>query len=93
MIAEKDWNQFGSDIGGSRWFHGEPMITKRQVTPVRASWLCPTECGGYMVFNGMTWPTGDPGYHHTCDQCGFTAAIHGHRYPEIQYVEADHDAA
>lgn len=45
-------------------------------------WLCPNrECAGEMKDSGWTWPTGDPGYHHTCSVCGFTAAIHGATYP------------
>ena len=58
----------------SGWFKGEPEIAGGR-------WSCPAEgCAGHMVANGFVWPTFDPGYHHTCDACGFTAAIHEHKY-------------
>ena len=70
------------------WFVGTPEIAVRPVRPVRHVWRCPRCVGGEMVYNGSWWPTGDPGYHHTCSKCGFTTAINGHRYPEIVYEEA-----
>ena len=88
MNAEHD--KFGSPCGGSRWFNSEPKITERVMVPVEEHWSCPVEnCDGEMKFNGMTWPTGNPGYHHTCDKCGFTAAISGKRYPRIAYRASD----
>ena len=45
-------------------------------------WLCPNrECAGEMKDAGWMWPTFDPGHHHTCSECGFTAAIKGCTYP------------
>jgi hypothetical protein len=87
--TKQDADRFGQPIAGSRWFNGEPNVTRDAMIPVRLRWLCPIEsCGGEMIFNGMTWPTGDPGYHHTCNKCEFTAAVHGRRYPSIAYEPA-----
>jgi hypothetical protein len=76
-------DDFGSPIAGSRWFNQKPQITTKPLgKPVKFIWGCPLDgCDGQMIFNGSTWPTGDPGYHHTCDKCGLTAAIHSKRYP------------
>lgn len=85
---DKDHEKFGASIAGSRWFNVEPRIEEKRMVPVQQRWLCPIEeCEGEMVFNGMTWPTGDPGYHHTCSKCGFTAAIRGATYPQVVHVE------
>lgn len=78
----KEHEQFGKTITGSRWFNQEPEIVERPVRTFEQRWLCPMdECSGQMVYNGMSWPMNPPGYHHTCSECGFTAAIHGKRYP------------
>lgn len=83
-----EWEKFGAQCGGSRWFEGDPTIVEKPVVMVRVVWPCPVQgCAGEMKFNGMTWPTGDPGYHHTCTQCRFTAAIRGHQYPGVEYRE------
>jgi hypothetical protein len=80
--------KFGGTISGSRWFKGEPKITTKRMYPVQARWLCPIEgCDGEMKYAGWTWPVNPPGYHHTCHVCGFTAAIHGKKYPCTEYVE------
>lgn len=82
--------QFGSRCGGSRWFNQDPQTREQPMRAVRVTWPCPVHpCEGEMVYNGMSWPTGDPGYHHTCTICKFTAAIHGHRYPAIEYRPVD----
>ncbi|MDO5947990.1 hypothetical protein [Burkholderia cepacia] len=70
-----EWPRHGEAIAGSRWFEGVPSvgIVDREVV-----WHCPTTgCEGVMKFNGSVWPTGVPGYHHTCTACAFTAAIKG----------------
>lgn len=83
----EEHEKFGNSCGGSRWFNAEPKLEERRMVPVQQRWMCPIDvCGGEMKFNGMTWPTGNPGYHHTCDKCGFTAAIHGAKYPRMAYV-------
>lgn len=83
------WNEFGAACAGSRWFRGEPNLKKTPMRPVNVTWPCPvTPCDGEMRFNGMMWPTGDPGYHHTCTKCGFKAAIKGNKYPSIRYEES-----
>jgi hypothetical protein len=70
------------------WFKGEPTVREKVMVPVRQEWACPVEgCNGSMVFNGFTWPTGTPGYHHTCDKCEFTAAARGERFPRTIYRE------
>jgi len=70
------------------WYRGEPEIESRKVYPVREVWKCPkSDCDGEMEFNGASWPTADPGYHHTCTKCGYTAAIHGKGFPRINYKE------
>jgi hypothetical protein len=84
-------NQFGSFCAGSRWFSGEPDFQDKKMVPVKRRWMCPIpDCGGEMKSAGYTWPTGNPGYHHTCDNkdCEFTAAIKGGTYPRVVYVEA-----
>ncbi len=88
-------DRFGSPIGLfsgpsglSRWFKGEPNIEQTPRVPVHSRWLCPQDdCDGEMVANGATWPMNPPGNHHTCDKCGFTAAISGQSYPTIEYKE------
>jgi len=87
MDRDPRHEKFGQGIGAlttggqSRWFNAEPEIAEKPVQTFEQRWMCPMDdCSGEMVFNGLTWPTGDPGYHHTCDTCGFTAAIHD-RYP------------
>lgn len=68
------------------WHSGEPKIREEPVRPVRERWMCPKEgCVGEMVFNGTTWMTCDPGYHHTCSECGHTAAVRGATYPRVVY--------
>ena len=79
--------QFGSSIGGSRWFNQNPNVSRKEVKTFREIWTCPIDgCEGEMVFNGLIWPTGQPGYHHTCKKCGFTAAIHD-KFPRIEIVD------
>lgn len=83
-----DPENFGTTIAGSRWFDGDPDISRKRMVPVRERWRCPMEaCDGEMRFNGSVWPTGRQGYHHTCNECGFTAAIRGKKYPRITHVE------
>ena len=83
----EEHEKFGNSCGGSRWFKGEPKIEEQRMIPVNQRWICPIDgCGGEMKFNGMTWPTGSPGYHHSCNKCEFTAAIHGAKYPRMTYV-------
>ena len=81
---------FGTTIAGSRWFNSEPKIVERLMVPIQERWLCPMDsCGGEMKFNGSTWPMSDPGYHHTCTKCEFTAAISSARYPRVTYRPAE----
>ena len=78
---------FGSTIAGSRWFNREPEIERVVVEPVMEIWRCPMEgCGGEMKNNGFVWPSYPPGYHHTCDKCGFTAAIKTGPYPAQRFI-------
>lgn len=87
-LKNKEWNKFGNQCGESRWFKGEPVTDRVRVETFREKWSCPCEgCKGEMIFNGMTWPTGDPGYHHTCNSCQFTAAVHA-QYPRTIHVES-----
>lgn len=86
-MSESEHEQFGSTIGsiggGSRWFNREPEVRRTEVKTYRETWMCPCDgCHGEMEFNGHTWPTGDPGYHHTCSNCEFTAAVHA-CYPRV----------
>ena len=70
-----EWPKFGDTIAGSRWFNGAPSVS---VSGGEVVWNCPsTGCNGHMRFNGSVWATGSPGYHHTCTNCGFTAALKG----------------
>jgi hypothetical protein len=79
--AKKPWS------GQTSWFSGEPEVVEKELVPYRRVWLCPEDdCDGEMKFNGFTWPTADPGYHHTCTKCGFTAAVHA-KYPGVGYKE------
>ena len=76
----------GFQEGYSRWFRGEPNIVRTQVVPVMERWMCPIEnCTGEMKSTGGAWPVHPMGYHHKCDQCGFTAALSGVEYPKISY--------
>lgn len=86
---ERNDEQFGNTIAGSRWFKGEPQITRRVMRPVQERWLCPHDgCDGEMLSSGWNWPTNPPGYHHTCTVCGFTAApMSGQHFPRITYEE------
>ncbi len=54
--------------------------------PVNLRWLCPIDnCGGEMKYAGWQWPVNPAGNHHTCDKCGFTAAVRGERYPRTVF--------
>lgn len=89
-MSNPEHDKFGDEIGGSRWFKGEANIVSKVVVSIEEKWICPIAgCGGEMEFNGMTWPCNPPGFHHTCDICGFTAAISGKRYPTIVYRASD----
>ena len=80
-----EWNEFGKQCANSRWFRGEPLLIERPVRTYEQRWMCPVKpCDGEMRYNGMMWPTADPGYHHTCSKCGFTAAITGAQYPRTR---------
>lgn len=82
-------DKFGKPIGGSRWFNQEPEVRRTEVKTFREEWMCPCDgCPGEMTFNGMSWPTGGPRYHHTCHVCGFTAAVHAN-YPRVVTKPAD----
>jgi len=88
-VDEND-KRFGTAIGTvngtCRWFNGKPRVVGAEVKTVRERWLCPLEgCSGEMVSTGMMWPTGPGGYHHTCTECGLTAALSGVEYPRIVY--------
>lgn len=73
----------------SEWFSGTPTFIDTPRQPVLREWACPVDgCTGKMVFNGHTWPTGDPGYHHTCTVCKGTLAIQGGRYPKMEFIAA-----
>jgi len=86
----EEHDKFGINCGGCRWFNTKPMIEEQRMVPIQQQWKCPIDgCGGEMKFNGMMWPTTNPGYHHTCDKCGFTAAIHDIKYPRIIYIPDD----
>ena len=70
----------------TKWFNGSAEIKEEVVIPIRERWFCPKDaCGGEMIFNGMTWPAGTPGYHHTCVKCNYTVAMSGKHYPRIVY--------
>ena len=89
-MSKPEWEEFGEPIGTpsgeSRWFSRAPNIAEQPMVPIQERWLCPVEgCEGEMVYNGLTWPTASPGYHHTCTQCRFTAAVRGVHYPKISY--------
>lgn len=77
-----DWEKFGPTISGSRWFNEDPEVEYQEIAVVREHWPCPNEgCEGEMEFTGRIWPMPDPGYHHKCSACDFTAAIRGAQYP------------
>jgi len=81
-MDDEKHNEFGAPCGNSRWFNQEPVIEVTPVQSVMERWYCPIDgCSGQMHHNGIMWPTGNPGYHHVCDECGFTAAITGAAYP------------
>ncbi|MBC3871757.1 hypothetical protein [Undibacterium oligocarboniphilum] len=74
--AKAEWEQFGTNTAGSRWFNGVPKVALTESH--RVVWKCPTTgCDGDMQDTGEMWMTGDPGYHHECNVCGFKAAIKG----------------
>ncbi len=78
----EEHEKYGSTITGSRWFNEEPEITEQEVKTFTQRWMCPIkDCDGEMRFNGVAWPMVEPGYHHTCVECGFTAAVEGKQYP------------
>ena len=85
----RDDGKFGEGIASSRWFKGEPQVTETRVVAYQQRWQCPHEdCPGEMIHNGRSWPdTPVPGYHHTCNNCGFTAAIYGIKYPRVVHRE------
>ncbi len=69
----------------TEWFKGElgPLEKSTEVSTYRVVLTCP-KCGeGKMRFNGMTWPTAPPGYHHQCTKCEYICVIRGHQYPEL----------
>lgn len=83
-MSKPEWDKFGEANGNTRWFHGTVRPQRKLVQTFQEIWSCPvTPCDGEMIYNGMMWPTGDPGFHHTCNKCGFTAAIHGAKYPRM----------
>ncbi len=88
MTEDDPHVKFGETIAGSRWFNAEPSLTQVEMVPVRQTWICPACDGtGEMISTGGAWLTNPPGYHHTCNKCGFTAALRGGKqYPSISYV-------
>jgi hypothetical protein len=42
-----------------------------------------------MAENGFVWPMMPPGYHHTCEKCGFQAVLSGKRFPRTTHVPVD----
>lgn len=88
----RDDSKFGEASGRSRWFRGEPQVTETRVVAYEQRWQCPHEdCPGEMTFNGRSWPLSSPGYHHTCDKCGFTAAILALSIPGLCIGRSQHD--
>lgn len=80
----------GTVAGPSRWFNGEPNLTRERLVPVMVRWICPMDgCGGEMKPAGFTWPMSPPGNHHKCTGCGFMAALRGKCYPAIEYEEKE----
>lgn len=74
--VRSEWDVYGAPCAGSRWFAATPNV--EMDASRRVVWRCPiANCGGEMKFTGEVWPTGDPGRHHKCNKCGFTAAIKG----------------
>lgn len=74
VSPELEWETFGSTTTGSRWFNQAPTV--EWSADRRVVWKCPTkDCFGEMVQTGEVWLTGNAGYHHKCNLCGFTAAI------------------
>ena len=89
-MGDKNHEKFGSPImtsqGPSRWFRGEPEISEVHMATFEQRWMCPMDnCNGEMQYNGSQWPMSPPGYHHTCTECGFTAALCGVSYPRNVY--------
>jgi len=87
MKPNPEHEKFGRGIslgfidGYSRWFNQEPDI--HISLDGDKMWPCPIEgCIGEMKYNGGAWPMSPMGYHHTCDKCGFTAALRGKKYPQ-----------
>lgn len=73
------------------WYSGKKEVKRFEVRVFEEHWMCPKEgCEGEMIPNGMVWPTGDPGIHHTCTKCKYTAAIHG-RYPRTVHEKSGRD--
>ena len=97
QVSPEDFGKTVGLVGGgsSRWFRGEPFVTRESVAPVIMRWICPmTDCGGEMRDTGDYWEastqligTSGHGHHHQCDRCKFTAAIRGVKYPRIEYPE------
>jgi len=70
--------EFGTTIAGSRWFNQTPKTRRVKVETYEEHWDCPMQgCKGEMRSNGNVWPMHPAGYHHTCSECGFTAAPYG----------------
>lgn len=83
---EQEWETFGSTTVKSRWFNQVPKV--ELTADRRVVWKCPTkDCFGEMVQTGMVWPTGQPGYHHQCNLCGFTAAVKGAVFGELESAD------
>lgn len=81
-------NKIGTPVGVSEWFNDEPKIARKEVRTFIERWMCPQEnCEGEMRDAGFSWSTNPPGYHHTCNKCGYTAAMSGKRYPRTIHEE------
>jgi len=79
----------------TQWFKGDPILVEEPMIPVLQHWMCPDpdeqgeDCLGEMIFNGMSWPVNPPGYHHTCNVCGYTAVPRGgKKYPQTVFKPA-----
>lgn len=82
MTSKPD--DFGRDIGGSRWFNQVPTLGERvdKQNRLLITWLCPMDgCNGEMKSTGKRWLSSPPGFHHACTKCGFQAALEGVEYP------------
>lgn len=72
------------------WFVGDPELKDVPVKVVHRMWRCPINgCTGEMKYTGVQWPTGDPGFHHKCTECGYEGAIRGGAYPRIEHLATD----